>query len=158
VINGLPNVQAASQFSGQSILTSIFAIIAVFTSIWRLPNPMLWIPTLAIGIVTGLIISIVFTKRQLKSIDEKGEYKFLISPAFLLIAFLIMLVILAYFTKGYMSSPLVGFFALFFYPQVPASNITSVFLYKQWERKNNRKLLADADLSTIKIYAVPPVS
>jgi hypothetical protein len=118
--------------------------------------------SLTIGIVAGVAFGYLFEKRILRIIEKKGQYGSNSSVSLgesLGMAIFILIIIFGISARlaPFVSVKDVGLIFLFALSEIPASCVVSVRVVKQWEKKNQMKILNDTYLLAAKrIYVLPP--
>ena len=153
----MPNVQAASRLSGQTIASAALGLFLVWLYLGRLSQPIA-LASLFVSVVGGVTIAYVWTTVQLRSVEDYGEFKSPISIGLLLVGVVVIIVLLLYFANGFISSMTAqdaAFVTVVTYISVPAWSFASIMFYRRWEKENGRKLFSENSLSASRLYASP---
>ena len=108
-----------------------------------------------LGVIVGVIISILAARRMLMNIEKKG----VVSPStsyvlFVLGTFFIGLGLL-YFGFSMFTLQEFSLVLIFFFPMSASTLFTRALTCKIWERKNKRVIYFSSGIITGKIYAYP---
>jgi LytS/YehU family sensor histidine kinase len=162
VTAGLPNVQSASRLSGQTIASAALGLFLVWLNLGRL-SQQIALACLFVSVVGGVAIAYIWTSAQLRSVEDKGEFKSPISISLLLVGVVVIFIFLLYFANGFISSMTVqdaAFITVVIYISVPAWSFASMMFYRRWEKENDRKLFSENSWSASRLYAStkPPLA
>jgi len=157
-------VSLKSHFRDLAILSIIYGILFVFLNLFVFfVYPLYASLALIIGLSIGLGCGFTQEKRQLKSLEEKGEIKVtparglatLVLTVVAAIAALVLPVLLipSSFYRNYETWRLVGGFGFtFLAPIAPTMLATRISIIKKWQQQNRSEVFVEQGMISYRIY------
>ena len=160
MVEGSPVVYRLRGISVLAWFFSLFAVLLNFYVFYFWPTMGLF--AIGAGTWIGAMASYLLGKRELRVIETKGERKFTITTLLWTIGGLVVIFAALWLflpQNLWIDGPprnVTGAMNLFFAP-IPAAIIeTRIYVIRQWERRNRRKILTDEGFFTSKLYASTP--
>ena len=131
-------IRAVSLDAGASFLWALHAFLQVSINIGHFPA-IVGIGTLALSIVTGVVIGAIAPLRQLRVIDKKGEARISLSTVLIVIGatFVAISVLLA----SNLSIDVLRLLLVFISPLPSIVLALRAFLFSRWEKKHGKWIL-----------------
>jgi len=108
----------------------------------------------AFGLAAGFIFGVAVAIRQLRFIQEKGEFRATLKTwAFILLTIIVVVPIVLYLLSTLGLETGIQMIS-FIYPFIPALYAARIILYLNWEKKNQKHILFDGHVLT-RVYAAP---
>jgi hypothetical protein len=147
------------QLSGVTAFYAIFAFIITLMDFLLNRSIIVTLFVLVSGLLLGYWAGLVAQRKNLKIIEEKGDFTpgFSKFPWYVWVSvILITLLALAALPLSNLSSNFSGVFLGFLFPFQAANYTANMSTIKTWQNRTHREILVESVWST-KIYASPPI-
>jgi len=146
-------IRVSEQYHVMSILWSILGSLQLVTTNLRGPIPFfLAIGLIASGAFFGIGCGDLFARRQLLFLEKKGEVRWSLTKTLYLVGGIFIVVAAFVFLYFFVSSTVYVIMIDFFAPFIPASFAVESTLFRNWERKHKKTILAGTWVNRLYVY------
>ena len=155
-------VLLAGQLNALLIAYLLIAFFGIFAYVFVFVQYLIYgLMILAVGISVGIVSGYLNEKRELRSIEKKGEYKVSRATAMMILVVLVGIIVAYGFVQlilplsfwSNLSRAQLDSVSIFFYLIPPSMIATRIQMIKAWQRKNQRVILNDSGFFSTRVYA-----